>query len=157
MKSTPAACLCGAVRFEALGAPDWVAHCHCESCLRHTGSAFSTVAGYREGTVRWTGERPAIFASLPSPAGPPSPRGEGAGLGRNLSQEWCGGRSRKNDPIPLILNDLTELIFSRYQQKDQHYSVMRVELALDLALITLLRQRLVVSLACPAYTGRHQI
>jgi hypothetical protein len=31
-------CLCGAVRYEAIGDPFSVIHCHCSSCRRHTGA-----------------------------------------------------------------------------------------------------------------------
>jgi hypothetical protein len=34
-------CLCGAVRFEATGAPIDVAWCHCESCRKHSGAPVS--------------------------------------------------------------------------------------------------------------------
>ena len=87
-------CLCGAVRFEALGAPEWVAHCHCESCRRHTGSAFSTVAGYREATVRWTGERPAVFASAPGVR-----RGHCSRCGSPISY----GSDRHGDEVHLMI------------------------------------------------------
>lgn len=45
-------CLCGALRFEAHGKPLWIAHCHCRSCRRNTGSAFATFVGYRQEQVR---------------------------------------------------------------------------------------------------------
>jgi len=31
-------CMCGAVRYEAIGEPMTVAYCHCSSCRRHTGA-----------------------------------------------------------------------------------------------------------------------
>ena len=31
-------CMCGAVRYEAVGEPMTVAYCHCASCRRHTGA-----------------------------------------------------------------------------------------------------------------------
>jgi hypothetical protein len=37
-------CLCGSVRFHALGDPVIVAHCHCEDCQRLTGAGHSTGA-----------------------------------------------------------------------------------------------------------------
>lgn len=58
-------CLCGAIRFEATAAPLWQAHCHCESCRRATASAFTSFFGMAEGAWRWTGTRPATFASSP--------------------------------------------------------------------------------------------
>lgn len=58
-------CLCGAIRFRATGAPKWVAHCHCESCRRQTGSAFATYAGYRTDRVAFEGAPLGRFASSP--------------------------------------------------------------------------------------------
>lgn len=48
-------CLCGEVRFEIGGEPNWVAHCHCESCRRATSAAFATYAGYAHTAVTWSG------------------------------------------------------------------------------------------------------
>jgi hypothetical protein len=56
-------CLCGAVRFTARGEPNWVAHCHCESCRRATSAAFATYVGYPATAVTWTGEAPRQFHS----------------------------------------------------------------------------------------------
>jgi protein-tyrosine-phosphatase len=51
-------CLCGAITFEAEGEPEWVAHCHCESCRRQTGAALATFVGYTATKVTFTnGER----------------------------------------------------------------------------------------------------
>lgn len=64
-KTYEGGCLCGAVRFHAHGEPTFVAHCHCRSCRRQTGSVISTFAGYGTGDVEWTKGRPASFASSP--------------------------------------------------------------------------------------------
>jgi len=58
-------CLCGAIRFTAAGAPKWVAHCHCESCRRQTGSAFTTYSGYASEQVSSAGATPTRFHSSP--------------------------------------------------------------------------------------------
>ena len=58
-------CLCGAVRFEARGAPLWVAHCHCTSCRRTTASPFTTYAGYRPDDVAFLSGRPKTYRSSP--------------------------------------------------------------------------------------------
>ena len=41
-------CLCGSVRYRLHVAPDWSAHCHCRSCQKATGAAFTTWVGVRE-------------------------------------------------------------------------------------------------------------
>lgn len=56
-------CQCGAVRFEAAGAPKFVGLCHCESCRKATGGAFSTWVGFNEDKVRWPNGAPSFYAS----------------------------------------------------------------------------------------------
>ncbi len=58
-------CQCGAVRFEAEGAPKFVANCHCRSCRKATGAAFSTWVGFMDEQVRWTNNPPSFHASSP--------------------------------------------------------------------------------------------
>jgi hypothetical protein len=58
-------CLCGAVRFEAVGAPAWVAHCHCQSCRKSTGAPFAAFVGFLRSQVTFTGAAPATYASSP--------------------------------------------------------------------------------------------
>lgn len=58
-------CQCGAVRFEANGDPKFVSNCHCYSCRKATGAAFSTWVGFNENHVRWTRGGPDIFNSSP--------------------------------------------------------------------------------------------
>jgi hypothetical protein len=41
-------CLCGAVRYRIDGPPDWSAHCHCRSCQKATGAAFTTWVGVKK-------------------------------------------------------------------------------------------------------------
>ena len=58
-------CLCGTVRFEVTGPPDWSLWCHCRSCRLATGAPMTAWFGVRHGRWRWTGERPAFRASSP--------------------------------------------------------------------------------------------
>ena len=44
-------CLCGAVRFEALGEPELIHACHCKNCQLMSGSAFFLVAYYVDHNV----------------------------------------------------------------------------------------------------------
>ena len=56
-------CYCGAVTFEIDGTSDWVGHCHCESCRRHSGSVMTTFAGFRPEQVKFTGDAPARYTT----------------------------------------------------------------------------------------------
>ena len=58
-------CQCGAVRFEALGSPKWVAHCHCEDCRRAIAAALATYAGFKKEQVRFLNEAPVSYQSSP--------------------------------------------------------------------------------------------
>ena len=37
-------CLCGSVTYRVVSAPQWVGHCHCDSCRRGSGAPFVTWA-----------------------------------------------------------------------------------------------------------------
>lgn len=63
--SAAGGCLCGRVRFAAVGAPKWVAHCHCQSCRRHTGSAVATFVGFERTQVTFENPTRSLFASSP--------------------------------------------------------------------------------------------
>ena len=56
-------CQCGAVRFAAEGAPLFVSNCHCQSCRKATGAAFSTWVGFKHAQVKWTKAPPSFYAS----------------------------------------------------------------------------------------------
>jgi hypothetical protein len=58
-------CMCGAVRYETGGEPFSVAHCHCQSCRKHTGAPVVTLAGFQEDQVQFTGEKRSLFESSP--------------------------------------------------------------------------------------------
>jgi hypothetical protein len=57
-------CLCGAVRFVALGDPAGGNHCHCGMCRKDSGSAVSTFVTYPTTAVTWDG-KPAEYQSSP--------------------------------------------------------------------------------------------
>lgn len=65
MKLTKGHCLCGAIRYEFEGKPDWVAFCHCESCRRHTSSAAATMLGVKVTAFRYLEGTPAAYQSSP--------------------------------------------------------------------------------------------
>ncbi len=56
-------CYCGAIKFEISGKSDWVGHCHCESCRRHSGSVMTTFAGFRPEQVKFTATLPSRFTT----------------------------------------------------------------------------------------------
>lgn len=60
-------CLCGAVAYEVDAEPGPIIHCHCETCRKAHGSAFSSLAAVPRAAFRWTrGERSlSAFESSP--------------------------------------------------------------------------------------------
>ena len=58
-------CLCGAVRYEFEGAPNWAGHCSCESCRRAASAPITSYFGVSNERWRWTGAEPSIYASSP--------------------------------------------------------------------------------------------
>jgi len=58
-------CLCGAVRYRALGTPKWIANCHCASCRRATGAPMASYAGFAAERFAYTARAPVRFASSP--------------------------------------------------------------------------------------------
>ena len=55
-------CLCGALRYEAVGEPMMTGHCYCEDCRKASGSGFIPFMGYAAAAVRFAGE-PRQFVS----------------------------------------------------------------------------------------------
>lgn len=58
-------CLCGAVRYEAIGQPLDIGYCHCQSCRRHTGAPVVAYVGFNGDQVRFTGQERSIYNSSP--------------------------------------------------------------------------------------------
>jgi len=99
-------CMCGAVRFETIGKPFTVNHCHCKSCRKHIGAAVVTLAGFRADQVGFSGHERSIYASSPgvgrafcSKCGTPlSWEGDGGALGKIVELHI----STFDDPEPLV-------------------------------------------------------
>lgn len=48
-------CLCGAVGYRIHGVVGEVVHCHCQTCRKAHGAAFSSVASVADSDVVWSG------------------------------------------------------------------------------------------------------
>src|SRR5258706_12487328 len=48
-------CLCGALRYEARGAPDAAGYCYCRDCRKASGSAFIGFMGFAPERIAVTG------------------------------------------------------------------------------------------------------
>lgn len=60
-------CLCGTVAYEVDAEPGPIIHCHCETCRKAHGSAFSSLMGVRRAAFRWTRGESALSAFESSP------------------------------------------------------------------------------------------
>ncbi len=58
-------CLYGAVRYVGRGAPNWVPHCHCQSCRLASGAVALTWVGFPTGNYEVTQGSPRFNASSP--------------------------------------------------------------------------------------------
>ncbi|OHB33183.1 MAG: hypothetical protein A2882_13085 [Phenylobacterium sp. RIFCSPHIGHO2_01_FULL_70_10] len=47
-------CTCGGVAYEVDGTIEGIAHCHCETCRKTHGAAFSSIAAAPRDRFRWT-------------------------------------------------------------------------------------------------------
>ncbi len=57
--------MCGAVRYEAVGEPFAVGHCHCHSCRQHTGAAVATLVAFERDRVKFPNVDRKIYNSSP--------------------------------------------------------------------------------------------
>ncbi|HEY1057686.1 MAG TPA: GFA family protein [Limnobacter sp.] len=55
-------CLCGAIRYEAVGQPMFMGNCHCRDCQRSSGGAFVPAMLFRDDAVQVEGE-PRFYSS----------------------------------------------------------------------------------------------
>jgi hypothetical protein len=55
-KSYTGGCLCGALRYEAVGEPTLSGHCYCEDCRKASGSGFVPFMGFPGSAVRFSGQ-----------------------------------------------------------------------------------------------------
>ncbi len=65
LKSTTGGCMCGEVRYEAVGEPRAVGYCHCRSCRHHTGAPVTTYAAFERERVTFTKGDRKIYNSSP--------------------------------------------------------------------------------------------
>ena len=54
-KRTLGGCLCGALRYEAIGEPMNAGNCYCADCRKASGSGFMPFMGFRADAVRFSG------------------------------------------------------------------------------------------------------
>lgn len=58
-------CMCGAVRYEAIGEPKFVGHCHCHSCRKHSGAPVVTWVAFNPEQVTFTNGIRKLYESSP--------------------------------------------------------------------------------------------
>ena len=60
-------CLCGEVAYEADAGIDAIVHCHCETCRKAHGAAFSSIAAVPRERFRWAKGEAVVKAYESSP------------------------------------------------------------------------------------------
>lgn len=83
-------CLCGAIRFEALGPAGQPHSCSCKMCQRHTGALTAVWVEFAKASVRWSG-----------PAGAPATY-RSSKLSSRAFCPTCGGTLGAIDDKPTI-------------------------------------------------------
>ncbi len=56
-------CMCGAVRYEAQGAPSRTGFCHCRMCQRNSGNVFAVYASFPSANVEFLKGAPKVYRS----------------------------------------------------------------------------------------------
>jgi hypothetical protein len=82
------ACLCGAVRFQAVLPSKWCAHCHCSLCRRAHGAGYVTWVGFEQEQVAVSGDTLTWYDSTPG-----AQRGFCQDCGSTMffrSERWAG-------------------------------------------------------------------
>ncbi|WP_370981363.1 GFA family protein [Agaribacterium sp. ZY112] len=49
-------CLCGSINYQIIGQPGDIVHCHCQTCQKAHGAAFSSVAAVKEQNFKLFGQ-----------------------------------------------------------------------------------------------------
>ena len=57
-KTIRGGCLCGAIRYEGIGEPYNITHCHCEDCRKSAGASFTTWASFQRDNFQLTNGKP---------------------------------------------------------------------------------------------------
>ncbi|BCP54733.1 hypothetical protein K32_33500 [Kaistia sp. 32K] len=95
-------CLCGWIRYEAIGPADNPHTCSCRQCQQYTGALTAAWAGFPSDSVRWTGPggAPATFRS--------------SEITRRAFCPKCGSSIGALDDAPTI-----ELLIGGFDEPDQ--------------------------------------
>ena len=56
-------CLCGAIRYRAVGTPVGTCHCHCDKCRRHSGAVMASAVGFTAENIMWLKDEPTLYQS----------------------------------------------------------------------------------------------
>jgi hypothetical protein len=65
MDAIEGGCLCGAIRYRALGPAYGITHCHCRTCRRASGAPFVSWAGFDRDKFTFSRGGPVVYASSP--------------------------------------------------------------------------------------------